>query len=223
MENSSIVQSDADPKSIGVWFDDDIVEDMWSFLGWCDNVKHDCVDSDPVKSNMASRMFVKAAKYAGICAVFNSQNEAEVKICVEEWNWAKDMVVYELDNVNSTLGNLNGGGEMSDAIRDVCIKITQLLTGQLKNKNAKLTKPEIDRKVIVLYQLDKVCQSCKNVKKLGDGNVGYKYKSALGKVLDYMADERVITMLDVNPITKREQRVIKVNESFNEFCKQFIE
>lgn len=220
MEHSSTVQAENDPKAVPVYFDEDIIEDMWSFLGWCDDVKHDNVDKDPVKSNMASRMFVKAAKYAGICAVFNSDKD-DIKITTEVWDWAKSLVKYELDNVSKTLGNLNNSSEMSDAIQEVCIKVTQLLKGECKNKSIKLTKPELDAKVIPMYQLQKYCQSCKNLKKMGDGNVSHQYKSAFDKVIDYLVASGAAKVLDKNPLTLREGRLLQIKPGFNDFCKQY--
>jgi len=123
------VQAKDDPEPYEMYFDDDIIDDFYAFCDKCDGLQSESMmSSDHIQAIMASRMFVKAIKYAGIATVFNY--ERNLTITRPEWEWAKEMVEFEMANVGAFFQG-GGGNLLSDlSVRLVGKEIYCILTGK---------------------------------------------------------------------------------------------
>jgi len=73
-------------------------------------------ETDPRKSIIASRIFVKVCKYAGIATVFNKDKDDKNSLTIgkEEWEWAKKVGQWELDTVDEIFKGSSFDSDLDD-------------------------------------------------------------------------------------------------------------
>jgi hypothetical protein len=226
MDDCSSVQAQDDSQAKEIWFEDDIIEDTWDYQEKCDRLRS---SQNGIEAAMATRMFVKAVKYAGIATVFNHMESS--KIGWTEWNWGKAMADYEINNVLSSLGALVGDG-VSAAVIDVCVHMTLIFAGKAKRKSCVLSKYEMKYKCIPRYDLEAACMNLASVKNLGQ-SAGGTIKTGIAKVLEYMAGQGAILLLDKAPSAMRfgaptihgndRKRYVQATDMFDSFCQMYVE
>lgn len=149
-----------------------LVKDAKQFSDMCVDIENE--HSGDVKGIMASRMFVKAMKYAAIATVLNY--DKQLSIGEAEWEWAKSLVLYEFDQVD----NFFHGSDMSDKYADVIAQvivpvIVKLLKDGYANKQLQLTALQKRNKSIPYGKFTQALRSCnklmfdKTVKSKMDG------------------------------------------------------
>jgi hypothetical protein len=117
MKKCQEVQSTEDPKAYDMQFAPEIIRDVEEFWNWCVDQENQWMKQDTVKGLMLTRAFVKAIKYAGIATVYNYEHDLIIKR--PEWEWAKNMVMYEINGIDHFFqGSANSGTSvMDDVIR----------------------------------------------------------------------------------------------------------
>lgn len=221
MDDCSSVQAVDDSQAKEITFEDDLIEDTWDYQEKCDALRS---SQNGIEAAMATRMFVKAVKYAGIATVFNHMDSS--KIGSTEWEWGKAMADYEINNALNSLGALAGDG-VSAAVVDVCIYMTNIFNGHAKRKDCKLNKHELKYKCIPRYTLEGACMNIMSVRNLGQ-SAGGTIKTGITKVLEYMAGQGAILLLDKPPSALRasapliygndKKRYVQATEMFDAFC-----
>lgn len=136
------------------------------------------------KANMATRMPLKALKFAAIASVFNHK---DLEIRMPEWEWAEQMVMYEYEGVDHFFMS-SGNGDMEDLITmHVGPCILRMLQGKIKNRKGGLDA--LDRKSGT-FPLSKVKFNLKNNTALAKHDDDTKFRSqpvtGLEKVIRYM-------------------------------------
>lgn len=136
------------------------------------------------KANMATRMPLKALKFAALASVFNHHT---LDIHLPEWEWAEAMVKYEYDGVDHFFMSA-GSGDMDDiVIGTVGICILKMLQGKYKGKKGSLNALDRKRGMFPLAALKHNLAKNSSLQRLDDDT---KFKSnpktGLEKVLEYM-------------------------------------
>jgi hypothetical protein len=140
----------------------DLQDDMHEFWKKCidiDNNERRTGNNSP-KGIMAGRMHVKAMKYAAICTLFNIESVplgedcAPITIDRDAWNWAKNIVVYELANTLKFFEGSNFINPIEDIVKNIVGKaMFRMLKGEFTAKSIKLTPRELENHIIPFKKL----------------------------------------------------------------------
>lgn len=184
-----------------VWdmeFEGEMLKDAKQFSDMCVDIENE--HRGDVKGIMASRMFVKAMKYAAIATVLNYEHQ--LAIGEAEWEWAKSLVLYEFDQVDNFFHGSDLSDKYADVISSVIVPvIVKLLKDGYNDKQKTLTAKQKATKSIPYCKLTQILRNSgkltkfdKNIKSANDGldmllrnmmQNGYvirKPDSAVGKV-----------------------------------------
>lgn len=158
-------QTEEDPKAWILEPDKDVREDMIETEEFYVQMQNENRHSNSTKYAMATRAHYKAVRLAGIASAFNHKDEA---IHMEEWQWAKDIIDFEMRGLEIFFRGGGMGDELSDiSSRVVCNKILEILHEDVKF-NFGLSKKQHKAG---LFQRTELLQSLKNQKEvisLGD-------------------------------------------------------
>jgi len=162
------------------------------------------------RANMASRMPLKALKFAAIASVFNHH---DLEIRETEWEWAEAMVHYEYNGVDNFFMS-TGTGEMYDLIRYIVGPvIVKMLKGEYKSRKTGLSSRDRKMGLIPLSVLSFNLKNNSHVKKLDDDTKNRTNpKTGIQKCVDYMYGHDFLRKVD-DPYSNR-TRVYMVTESF---------
>lgn len=151
---------------------------------------------------MAGRMFVKMLRYVGLITVFNKDSDDPRALLIDraDWDWAKAVVEYEFDRISDVVALTSGSNIMDELVRYVGVKFGQMLSGTIKNKDAKLDKIMRDDNVTPTSKLKKACKGNKVFDELeGDPKFSSYYKSGFDKVIEYMERIGYVKKMEKNP------------------------
>jgi hypothetical protein len=179
----SAVQAAEDPNPHMMEFTPEMWAEACDYSDQCNEILDKFIHENPVKAKMATRMFVKAIKYAAIATVFNY--DEQLIIGRPEWEWAKRMVEYEMDTVSSFFI----GGGYTDRMRDACMRIVApSICRLLKQRRTLEGKNSFTR-----YEITQNLKNNKEVHALSDDP---KFKSSprsgADKILEYMVTMELI-------------------------------
>lgn len=190
----SAVQAENKPSSHHlVPLNEYIRDDMLAFNRKMNHIFNN--DSDPVRSIMASRAWLKAMKFAGIATVFNRM---DVNICEQEWNWGKQMVEYEL----STVDNVFAGGGLGNITEDLAKRlvapcIVKIIRGEYKDRKQQSDTHDAKRGI---FPRSALVKSLKNNRELNNYSDDVSQRSApvsgLEKVIRHMISMGYIETID---------------------------
>lgn len=204
------IQAISDPKSWHFFFDDGIGEKANALEKYYTDEYNEHRGSNNTKANMASRMPLKALKFAAIASVFNHH---ELVIREAEWEWAEAIVKYEYEGVENFFISA-GSGEMGDIVTHVVgPTIIRMLNGKYKAAKTGISKRDRDTGIIPLSVLSFNLKSNTSIKKLDDDpTMRTNPKTGLQKVIDHMIQYEYLKIVK-DPNGRRKQ-VYKVTEQF---------
>lgn len=179
----------------------------------------DLAGIDNIKSAMASRLHVKALKYAGLATVFNKSKGSDGCVLIEsaEWLWAKDMIQYEWNTMNNFFQGSFSASPFDDAASRIIGKYILIAldekNGRKLNKKMYDSGDPIMRKehVVSLYHL-RMCTSgqLKNFNK--------DYRDGFDIVLEYMIKEKYVVREEEYHnrynMGKKGKTILRVKQSF---------
>lgn len=118
-------QTEEDPKAWLLKPDPDVREDMITTEHMYVKMQNENRHSNSTKYAMATRAFYKSVRLAGIVSAFNHKEEV---IHMEDWNWAKAVIEFEMKGLEVFFRGGGMGDELSDiSHRVVCNKILEIL------------------------------------------------------------------------------------------------
>jgi len=206
----SKVQAISDPKAWDFYFAEGIGKRASELEQFYTDEYNTFRGTNNTKANMASRMPLKALKFAAIASVFNHH---ELVIHKTEWEWAEALVKYEYDGVDSFFVSA-GSGEMGDIVTHVvgpCI--IKMLKGGYKSYKSSISTIDRHAGIIPLSVLSFNLKSNTALKKLDDdATFRTNPKTGLQKILDHMIQYEYIKIIK-DPHGRRKQ-VYKVTDQF---------
>lgn len=204
------VQAVADPKAWHFGFDEGVEEQALALEKFYTDEYNTHRGVNNTKANMASRMPLKALKFAAIASVFNHH---ELIIRESEWRWAAAIVKYEYDGVENFFISA-GTGEMGDVVTHVVGPvIIKMLKGHYKSGKTGLNKKDRDAGIIPLAVLSFNLKNNSAIKKMDDDPMQRTNpKTGLQKVIDHMIQYEYIRQIK-DPNGRRKQ-VYKITEQF---------
>lgn len=182
------------------WYElEDNMQDFWRKCIQIENNENK--DNNTLKGIMASRILVKAKKYAAIATLFNyrkglsggrsdglplmSTQDVPLAIGAAEWTWAKNIVLYELENTLTFFGNSDFVNQLEDLIRSpVYETMVRMFKKDFSSKQICLTPAEIDGNMIPFKKLAQALKQNSNLVK-GVSGVNTPIEG-LERVLQYM-------------------------------------
>lgn len=188
----SQIQAEDDPKAHLMPAESASLQDeIYGWMDYCVDMQRKYSDSDQIKAIMWSRAAVKCLKFAGIASVFN---HTDSKICREEWEWAKKIVQYEMDGVESFFKG-GGFGNILDELshKVVAPTIIKMLKGQYKDAKCMLNKQDRARGFFPLAGVTFALKRNKQLNDINDSATGRgRSMTGLQKVIQYMLDNQLI-------------------------------
>ena len=188
----SQIQAEDDPKAHLMPAESVRLQDeIYEWMDYCVDMQRKYSDSDQIKAIMWSRAAVKCLKFAGIASVFN---HTDSKICREEWEWAKKIVQYEMDGVESFF---RGGGfgnildELSSKV--VAPTIIKILQGKYKDPKCFVNKPDREKGHFPLAGVTFALKKNKQLNDINDSATGRgRSMTGLQKTIQYMLDHQYL-------------------------------
>ena len=220
------VQQSEDPKAIIIHCEGDkeLINDIYDFGDLMREMMFN--DSlDRIEQVMASRMLVKALRFAGIASVYNANNEDEFILKPEHWLFGKKLAIYEMDMIRDCFSDYTTtdiDGVAQELAREICKVLCGLgvadydMTKQLRNEKSvplhKLRKIFKKRKPYIQYE-----------KQVTFNNTRLLNKDHFGDIVSYLVrDVRVLDYKEVCLSTSRRNRkttCLSANESINDYVK----
>lgn len=200
------IQAVDDPSPYLLTFDPAVQDDVWDYSDKCNDIMEQNLQLNPIKSKMATRMFVKAVKYAGIATVFNHENN--LIIGEEEWNWGKQMVEYEMRGVD----NFFLGSGFSDKMHDLVTRYV----GPAIVRMLKTARTTVNKNTFAAYDLSQRLRNCTALNEISDkADQRSNPVSGFNKALKYMCDNGYL----IKQNTKKEAYII--TELFKQLMKDY--
>lgn len=171
------------------------------------------------KANMATRMPLKALKFAALASVFNHHT---LDIQMAEWEWAEAMVKFEYDGVDHFFMSA-GSGDIEDLIAlSVGPCMIRMLQGKIKNKKGGLDAHYRNKGIMPLSKLKFNLGKNTSLAKLDDDpKFRSSPKSGFEKVIDYMLRHDYIKLIeghDAQRLAGRKNagKMIRITEQFKQ-------
>jgi hypothetical protein len=206
----SDIQADNRPEVIDIDYGD-LEDEIWEHSKHWVDIENKYKHSDSIKSNMATRMHLKALKFAGISSVFNNDDGVLHR---EEWEWAKALVQYEFDGlVNFFAGSGSVINEVEAGIWIVAKQIRKVIANELRDPKTTMDKRYRSAGIVSRYALR---QGLKNNAKLNEFETKSfgKIKAGIDVVVDYMIDTGYLINVENDPFGNKRE-LVKVTEQFN--------
>lgn len=203
-------QADDDPKAWDMKWEGDVYQDAMLYERQLTNLYNEARKSGAnLRKNMLSRMWLKAAKFAAIAAVYN-KNVATIGW--EEWNWGKAMVEYELNGVVNIFAHHASADEdeLEVLIRE-CIagKVLKILNGDLSygyKRNFKWDQQESKNGIFSASLLQQQTRDDSRLTRWANKNSGkyrIRYKSACYLLLEAMREREYVVVESSRPLKYR--------------------
>lgn len=185
VKQCSSVQAVEDPQAHHLIPVDNIKLDMMAFSEKYVNIENDHRNTDSIKSIMASRCFLKALRFAGIASVYN---HTDAIVREAEWNWAKDMVEYEMSGIDNFFQGGKFGNVYADLIRRVVgIAIVKIIKQKYKSKKLSISREDSKAGRFPLYCLSQALINNKDLASISDNaETRSAPRDGLEKVIGYM-------------------------------------
>jgi hypothetical protein len=239
LKTCSETQAHDDPKAFFITVKSkELREEMYQFS---DELRKIGMRNDgSVKSAMATRMFVKALRMAGLAVVYNKDKGNDDCLVMDEvsWKFGRSMVEYEMDTIENIFSRTGMGGASgsNDAVRKVLMVLVNVVNGNSKNKILKDYDIGLAaHKIVVLTTLKQLTKQVPELKilteqqsKRGSLEVGFDvvikhlvHKGAI-KVEDIMVPVG-INCKGSKVVKERKKRVIRCLPLFNDIANSYIE
>lgn len=222
VELASEVQQCDDPKSIIISceHDQDLCEEIYDFG---DRMRAAMFDNslDRIEQVMASRMLVKALRFAGIAAVYNANKPSDYIIKKEHWYFGKAMVEYEMATVKGCFSDYQNA-DIDSISLSLAIEIAKVVMGR-GSKEYGMNKTLLANKAVQESKLKKIFTRFKVYKEylahITANGTKLMNRDHFRDVLNHLKDQRVIYLstMDIGTNRKSMVRCVIVNESINEF------
>ena len=173
---------------------------------------------NPVLSNMYTRANVKALKIAALVSLLDENSEIGF-ISDSVWNWAVELVDYELSGITSLF---NGHGAESSPLEDAMYSIImpaiqKFFKGTSKTVRARASKNQLRLKIFPRSAIHQATKGRAGLKALEDT---YNRTTPLDKVLDHMERIGYIKIYDPKEHKQEFKRLDKVKAHY-QITKEF--
>lgn len=181
----SSVQAVEDPQAYHLIPEVDVRVDMAKFASRYVDIENEHRNIDSIKSIMASRCFLKALRFAGIASVYN---HTDAVVRMKEWEWAKDMVEYEMSGIDNFFQGGKFGNVYADLIRRIVgVAIVKILTGKYKSRKMQVSSIDAKAGKFPLYCLAQALVNNKELATISDDTESRSApRDGLEKVIGYM-------------------------------------
>lgn len=177
----STVQAVDDPAAWDMIPDESVEKDMIETEKYYVQMQNENRMSNTTQYAMATRAYYKAVRLAAIASVFNHYKE---EIHMEEWQWAKQMIHYEMSGLSMFFqGGM--GDPMSDLVRRCAQPAISRILNDKVNIRSGLSKKDHKAGRFKLYEFTQVLKNNQEVIDLAD-ITGYNMKSGQQKLIEYM-------------------------------------
>ena len=206
----SDIQADNRPEVIDIDYGD-LEDEIWEHSKEWVDIENKFKHSDSIKSNMATRMHLKALKFASLASIYNHDD------CVlhsAEWEWAKALVRYEFDGlVNFFAGSGSVINEADAGVWIIAKQIRKIIDGKLKDKNQTM---DVRYRKAGIVSRSVLRQGLKNNIKITqfETKMNGKIKSGIDVIIDYMVDCGYLVHVENDPFGNKKE-LFKVTEQFN--------
>lgn len=202
------VQSTEDPMAWDMIPAPEVDADMLITEQFYIDMQNENRQSNTTKYAMATRAYYKAVRLAAIASVFNHY---DLEIHMDEWQWAKQMIAYEMDG----LSHFFQGG-MGDPIADIVSRyaipcISRILNDQLTIKSG-LSRKDHKAGKFKLYEFTQTLKNTQEVIELSDTS-GFNLKSGAQKLVEYMMSNDIIMQ-----VNNTRAKVYQVTDTFLAYC-----
>ncbi|MEE8382689.1 MAG: hypothetical protein V3R78_12530 [Thermodesulfobacteriota bacterium] len=183
IKKCSNFQAVEDPEAWDMQYDDEIVDDISKHANVYVDLYNEFIGSDITKAIMASRLHVKALKYAAIASVFN---HTDAIIRKPEWEWAKELAAFEYNGVDRFFK-----GSTSNNQHDLATLIGRIIL-KILNNGYKVPKKQMDKKyrdacIFSKYALSQCVMNNSEINAISDdAEKKSNPRTGLEKVLEYM-------------------------------------
>jgi hypothetical protein len=193
------VQAVENPEAWDMMFSAEVMPEVVEFGSMCDKQEYELREEDYVRSVMYSRACMKAMKLAAIATVFNYTEDDQDSLIIKstEWEWAKQMVEYEMSNISFFFGGAGIGNTMEDLVRRVMVPtILNILRGKYAGKKCP-SKHLRDRQTFTWSNLYQCLRHNKEINALNDDSKSRsKPISGLHKLVDYMISNGLLRKVE---------------------------
>jgi hypothetical protein len=198
----SKIQSVEDFKVHSMQFHPSILNEVNEYAHYLVDIENEQRGSNPLKSLMASRMWLKAAKFSAIAAVYNNDH---VTIHQDDWKWGLSMVEYEMGGIESFFSGSKKHSEEEVEIAVVCGKILNN-----RYKSAKMQSSTQDRKrgIVSRYAIRQAAQNLM-VFKTAQQTLG---RHRIDYIIDRMIDDGFFDFVDKGRVRITNQMSILLKE-----------
>ena len=206
------VQSVEDPSAWDLIPDDSVEEDMIRVEEFYRNMQNENRGHNTAKYAMATRAYYKAVRLAAIASAFNHYD-----LCIhkDEWEWAKEMINYEMDGLSTFFQ----GGGVGDPVADVMHRhaipaISRILNDRVNVRNG-LSRKDHKAGKFKQYEFVQCLKNNQEVNDLADKS-GYQLVSGQIKMLEYMMKHDMLRRVQNTRAT-----VYQVTDTFLAACDDF--
>jgi hypothetical protein len=138
----------------------ELLDDVYTFADEMVDIENECRGSDSIRSIMSSRMWLKAVKFAALASVYNHDRAV---ICRDEWFWAKSMVEYEMNGLESFFsGSSYDSNDLGEKI--ISPVIVKILQGKYNDPKKQSSKQERAKGIFARYAVKQALRNHANFK-----------------------------------------------------------
>ena len=205
----SEVQAVDDPKSWDLIMPQSLFDEYQDLRDQFDRKKMELASERDNMASIYGRANLKMARYMGIATVFNKNKDDPECLVVdrEAYDWAYDMIQYEIQNMEKFFTGKYFGNEFQEAIMRGKELIVKLMKGKYSGKNTKLSDKMKADQVFTISVFKKVCSSTRLIKELDDDP---KYRST-----PVSGAEKILkSMIAVGDVLELEKRQVEVKYGF---------
>lgn len=185
---STIQAVDINVKIIDIDYSD-LEDDIKEHSRRCTDIENKFSEENKLKSIMASRMHLKAIKFASNVCAYNHPEDKKLR--EDEWEFGKALAKYEYDGVEGFFANSAFNNILEELSKNIVAPIIiKILEGGYHDKKAPNSKIRSEQKFSWSY----LNQKLKNNKDLKYKDVIETPSAGLKAVLNYMLDSEYLTV-----------------------------
>lgn len=196
--------------------DQEVQDDMQAFANHCVDMENQNREINTMRSYMYSRLFVKALKFAALASIMNYEDYPYIPM--REWEWAKDLVNYEIEGLEGLFANSSSLDPLLDVAKNVVGRaIVKIMRGESKDPKLQLSKKDKDSGIILRSVL---AYALKNNGRLKEYDTFNKFapsaRTGLDKVIKWMIDSGYLVEIESGRQFSKKQRCdcLKITRSF---------
>ena len=159
---------------------------------------------------MASRMHLKALKFAALATVFNRNDNVMHKA---EWEWAKSLIQYEFDGIDNFFANSGGLQKFEGAVYLVAKAITNVLNNKFTDAKKSMDARYRKAGIVSRYCLRQILKNNSKIAEYDSEKFG-KIQTGLDTILNYMIEQGYLYPVEHDPFANKKE-LFKVTDMFS--------